>query len=284
MSLGSGALRSIFVLDSNLHAHAVERSGLTFDSRFTPEIPAAGRSTVLHIVSRGSLQLIGGSTATHHGPIALLASEASVEGPFARRTLALRSSGQPFVGLDLRIESSLMLREPSPIGTLLEIDSELATAVSALAYGQLDVATSAHRFGIVRELLAERGLVRRSEREQRRLAPSKVWKALRPMAEHFYSLPTLDEVALASGRSLRQVARDLGALSGAIGLGGGWREVTRRMRLKLAVLALSAEVTSVSAVARSVGYTTADAMTRAFRDAGLPAPCDVRAAIRAGAG
>ncbi|MBL8744622.1 MAG: helix-turn-helix transcriptional regulator [Myxococcales bacterium] len=92
-------------------------------------------------------------------------------------------------------------------------------------------------------------------------------------------LPSLDELALASGLSLRQLARDVDALTGSVGLGGGWRALTRRMRLKLAVLCLSAEGATIAQVAKAAGYSSHDAMGRAFRDAGLPSPSEVRAAL-----
>jgi transcriptional regulator GlxA family with amidase domain len=56
--------------------------------------------------------------------------------------------------------------------------------------------------------------------------------------------------------------------------------VSRRLRLKMAVIMLSAKDATVAEVARVVGYGSADAMARAFRDAELPAPSEVREALR----
>jgi transcriptional regulator GlxA family with amidase domain len=63
-------------------------------------------------------------------------------------------------------------------------------------------------------------------------------------------------------------------------IGTGWRDATRRWRLKLAVHGLSAADTTVGEVARVAGYGGSEAMARAFRNAGMQAPVAVRAALR----
>lgn len=52
------------------------------------------------------------------------------------------------------------------------------------------------------------------------------------------------------------------------------------MRLRAAVLWLSSPELTVSDVARIVGYQSTDAMSRAFRDAALPAASVVQDAVR----
>jgi AraC-like DNA-binding protein len=54
----------------------------------------------------------------------------------------------------------------------------------------------------------------------------------------------------------------------------------RVLRLRAAVLLLSAPEATPSDVARTVGYGSLDAMGRAFRDAHLPAPSVVQQAVR----
>jgi AraC-like DNA-binding protein len=109
-----------------------------------------------------------------------------------------------------------------------------------------------------------------------------LWRALRPMIERFYLTPTLQEVGDATGVSLRQVDRYVQEFVTSFALvGEGWRHATRHMRLKLAVLLLSADGASVADVARAVGYRSSDAMARAFRDADMPAPTAVQQQVRA---
>jgi AraC-like DNA-binding protein len=81
--------------------------------------------------------------------------------------------------------------------------------------------------------------------------------------------------------SQRQLGRDLGDLTRTFGLfGGGFRDAMRVLRLRAAVLLLSAPGGTPSDVARAIGYGSLDAMGRAFRDAQLPAPSVVQEAVR----
>jgi transcriptional regulator GlxA family with amidase domain len=52
------------------------------------------------------------------------------------------------------------------------------------------------------------------------------------------------------------------------------------LRLRVAALLLSAPAATVADVASAVGYGSAIAMARAFRDAKLPPPSSVQAAVR----
>ena len=58
-----------------------------------------------------------------------------------------------------------------------------------------------------------------------------------------------------------------------------WRSLTRRWRVKLALLFLGAEGVSVEEIARAVGYGSSSAMGRAFRDLGMEAPSEIQEAI-----
>ena len=109
-----------------------------------------------------------------------------------------------------------------------------------------------------------------------------LWKGVRPMVERLYLTPTVEEVSGATGISLRQVDRYVSQFLERFGHLGGtsWRVATRHMRLKLAVMWLSADGVSVADVATATSYGSADAMARAFRDAGLPTPSKVQSELR----
>jgi transcriptional regulator GlxA family with amidase domain len=62
--------------------------------------------------------------------------------------------------------------------------------------------------------------------------------------------------------------------------GTTWRDASHRLRVKCALLLLSAEDASVSEVAASAGYASAEALGRAFRDAGLDAPSRIQERLR----
>jgi len=80
--------------------------------------------------------------------------------------------------------------------------------------------------------------------------------------------------------SMRQVGRDAKELSAAFGIGGGYRDALLVLRLRTAVLMLSAPDAGVGEVAKLVGYGSPIAMARAFRDADLPAPSAIQADVR----
>jgi transcriptional regulator GlxA family with amidase domain len=102
------------------------------------------------------------------------------------------------------------------------------------------------------------------------------------MAEQLYLTPTLQEVGELTGLSTRMVERYVQEFVGDFGLAGGsWRASTRYLRLRLAAILLTAKGATVSEVALRVGYRSADAMARAFRDAGMLPPSDVQERARA---
>ncbi len=109
----------------------------------------------------------------------------------------------------------------------------------------------------------------------------RLWEVIKPLYEDLAVSASLKQIAVVAKLSLRQLGRDLGELTRTFGLlGGGFRDASRVLRLRAAVLLLSAPGSSPSEVARTVGYGSLDAMGRAFRDAQLPAPSVVQDAVR----
>jgi len=107
------------------------------------------------------------------------------------------------------------------------------------------------------------------------------WRAVRRLAERFALSATLGELGALAEVSGRQVDRFVSEFTRAFPMsGGGWRAVTVHFRLKTAVLFLSAEDATIAEVAHAVGYGSADAMAKAFRDAGVPSPSTIREALR----
>ena len=112
----------------------------------------------------------------------------------------------------------------------------------------------------------------------------RLWDALRPLYQTYGATTSLKQLASALGMSMRQVGRDAKDISAAFGLGGGYRDALLVLRLRSAVLLLSAPDAGVAEVAKIVGYGSPIAMARAFRDANLPAPSVIQADIRGGTG
>jgi len=108
----------------------------------------------------------------------------------------------------------------------------------------------------------------------------RLWAALRPLYQTYGATTSLKQLADALGMSMRQVGRDAKDISAAFGIGGGYRDALLVLRLRSAVLLLSAPDAGVAEVAKIVGYGSPIAMARAFRDANLPAPSVIQADIR----
>ena len=88
---------------------------------------------------------------------------------------------------------------------------------------------------------------------------------------------TLKELAHSVGLSLCHVGRTYDSAVSSVGLPSSeFREDSRIVRLRLAVLLLGGDGLNMTQVAEKVGYSGVVVMSRAFRDAGLPAPSDVR--------
>jgi len=105
----------------------------------------------------------------------------------------------------------------------------------------------------------------------------RLWDALRPLYQTYGATTSLKQLADALGMSMRQVGRDAKDISAAFGIGGGYRDALLMLRLRSAVLLLSAPNAGVAEVAKLVGYGSPIAMARAFRDANLPAPSVIQA-------
>lgn len=282
-AVGTAKMRSTFLFERSLHVHAVERSGLVYDSRLVPEVDAARDVIVVYAAVEGVLEVSRPDVPGFETAQAIVVAESSLEGPRASRGVALRSHGAPFLGIDLRFSRERVALVPPRGGTTLAIDPEVAGVVRSMV--RADTGRRAEDdLEIVIAWLARSAVLRPREASAIPTAASRLWLAMRPLVEKLAVLPSLDELSTATGLSLRQLARDVDVLSDVVGVGDGWRPLTRRMRLKLAVLALSCNDATVVEVAKAVGYSSADAMGRAFRDEGLPAPSEVRRVALAGFG
>jgi AraC-like DNA-binding protein len=107
----------------------------------------------------------------------------------------------------------------------------------------------------------------------------RLWGAMAPLFQQHGATTSLKQLASSLDMSMRQVGRDAKELSAAFGIGGGYRESLLVLRMRLAVLLLSAPGASVADVAKAVGYGSPIALARAFRDAKLPAPSTVQDAM-----
>ena len=265
----------------------VERSGLTLDTRLVPAAKGAPRPGVcLYLLHRGAFVLDGDHGPRFEGPAAFLLSEQHLEGAHGARSTTFRANGSPFAAIEMHLaEADVLARRAEPPSTL-EVDHRTWTATARVIGLAQEASGDTHDLeAAVVDLLralAETGAIaaRRAEAARAPVRFERLWRAVRPMAERFALTATMNELGAVADVSPRQLDRYLKEFFETFAMvGGGWRAATVHLRIKLAVMFLSAEDVSVAEVARAVGYGSADAMARAFRDAGLSAPTTVREAL-----
>lgn len=283
-TFGAGSLRSCFVFGPRFGLHVVRRDKVVFDTRFVP--PAAGSSehVSIFLIERGVMELGAPVGLRVEGPAALVIDEDQFEGQKRARPFHIRSYGDPFVAIELRLHPRDVALTPAPRPHVVTLDESSWEAIARVTTMETsdpsEVGPAVTR--VLGELARSRVVTRSFADEATAGVPqfARLWSAITPMVARYSALPTLQEVASASGLSLRQVARDLRAFFDVFRFfGSGWRDLTVRIRLKMATLGLSAPGATVGEVARAAGYGSTEAMARAFRDAGLPPPSAVQAAL-----
>jgi AraC-like DNA-binding protein len=277
LEFGGSTLRSTAFLERRFRLHLVRRDRLVFDTAYAP--PAKAVSSFVHLFAQlsGTFAIAGARPLA--APCAFVLAETEFD-RVVRGALTFRSSGVRCTIVEARVPAADLRR---PIG-LAHGPIALSDAVWA-AYHALEAAPG-ETTG--RELITTLG---DTEVVSRDLAASVVtdeperfrraWAVMRPLYQNLATSASLKQIAGLAGLSLRQLGRDLRELTRTFALfGSGFRDAMRVLRLRAAVLLLSAPDGSPSDVARTVGYGSLDAMGRAFRDASLPAPSIVQEAVR----
>ncbi len=274
-TFNSSTLKSTVFLERRLRAHLVTRDRLLYDSAYAP--PTKQSLSFVHLFAqlRGTFQT---ADATFAAPVAFVLAESEFD-RVQPGALTFRSFGAPAEAVEIRLAATDLQRPVGLANGAIELPAAVWDGYEALARSQSE--TALHQL-IAR--LAEAGVVTgdllasivpdEPERYQR------IWRTLKPFYNDLAMSTSLKQIAVIAGLSLRQLGRDLGDFTRDFGLGGGFRDATRVLRLRAAVLFLSAPGATPSDVARAVGYGSLDAMGRAFRDAKLAAPSVVQDAVR----
>jgi AraC-like DNA-binding protein len=288
-SFARSTLRTTIFLERRFRAHVIERDRLLFDTKFSP--PAKKPSATVHIYAtlRGRLQVHDGAPVD--GPHAYVLADAEFDRVVAGSP-TFRSSGAPAVIVELRVPAA-DLRRPiglghGPIQLPKPVWDAYANIVTAAgeptATGDPDNEPS-HALHRLMVALCEAGVLSNElsgslvTEEPERF--TRLWHVLKPLYQDYATSASLKQIAAATDLSLRQLGRDLTDLTRTFGLfGAGFRDAMRVLRLRAAVLLLSAPDATPSEVSRAVGYGSLDAMGRAFRDASLPAPSIIQDAVR----
>lgn len=277
LAFGGGTLRSTVFLERKLRVHVVRRDRLLFDTSFAP--PTRVPSAFVHLFVQLSGTLAPADAPAVTGPCAFVLAEAEFD-RVTRDSRTFRSFGAPCTVVELRLPGA-DVRPPIGLG-----HGPVALAPPVWdAYRALEAdpgEPAVHRLlaalagtGVVTADLTASVVAEEPERFVR------VWAVLQPLYQHLATSTSLKQIAALAGLSLRQLGRDLTDLTRTFGLfGGGFRDAMRIVRLRAAVLLLSAPEGTPNDVARVVGYSSLDAMGRAFRDARLPPPSLVHSAVR----
>jgi len=278
--IGGGDLRWVLGFGPALWCIAVQREGLVLDTRFVPRGVDGSRPTIcVYFLVRGSFEVHGGER--FDAPATFLISGEQLDGPHPDRPFTFMSGGEPFAAIELHFATDAFTTPPSALPMRIALDPRvMGTATEAASLPPEDETWRRHVTALLSHV-ADAGLITKAALAGVKRPPAKtfvlLWGALRPMIERFYLTPTMQEVGEASGISVRQVDRYVQDFVSSFALvGKGWRSTTRRLRLKVAVILLSAAGATVAEVASAVGYGSADAMARAFRDEGLIAPTALR--------
>jgi AraC-like DNA-binding protein len=277
LAFGGSTLRSTVFLERRLRLHLVGRDRLLFDTAFAP--PARAPSAFVHLFAQLSGTFAAAGAPPLTGPCAFVLAETEFD-RVTRGARTFRSFGARCTIVELRVPGA-DVRRPIGLGHgPVPLDPSVWDAYRALEADPGEPAV--HRLlaalagtGVVSADLTASVVAEEPERFAR------VWAVMQPLYQHLATSTSLKQIASLAGLSLRQLGRDLTDLTRTFGLfGGGFRDAMRIVRLRAAVLLLSAPDGTPSDVARAIGYGSLDAMGRAFRDAHLPAPSIVQEAVR----
>lgn len=276
-SFNSSTLKTTVFLERQFRAHLVFRDRLLYDTTYAP--PAKKAQPFVHVYAtlKGWISVDGGPP--HEAPHVYVLAETEFD-RMEKGSPTFRSWGNPGLIVELRVPANTV-RVPIGIknGALALPDSVWD------AYRKLEADASEHAlYQVLVELTAAGVLAKDLTASVVTEEPDRfkrLWTVLKPLYEDQATSASLKQIAIIAKLSLRQLGRDLGDLTRTFGLfGAGFRDAMRVLRLRAAVLMLSAPGSSPSDVARNVGYGSLDAMGRAFRDAALPAPSVVQAAVK----
>ncbi|MBS2015371.1 MAG: hypothetical protein JST00_20960 [Deltaproteobacteria bacterium] len=270
---------------------AINRRGLVFDTKFAPAVPGSTDGVIVYLLLEGELAWSDGQRLK--GPALFLMRERDFEGDAGGgRGRTFRSWGEPYRTVELRLapaDCALTLGAAPPVIPLDGPDDPIVAA------GRLYLHASHAKKGrtLVADLAADY-LRRLREREilSVDLAATithdeglrgALWEALRPSIEAFGAAAKQDDVVSRVGWGARRVQRELIRMVVAHGVDwlGGWRQVTLRYRVRVAVMLLSNPALSVGDIAEALGYTSVEALAHAFEASGLPPATEVRRALRA---
>ena len=271
--IGTARMKSTLVLERAVRGTIVLRDQLAFDTRYAAA--AAGRpDPVGHLFLLVSGRLVADNGNAVEGPVGIVLADDEIE-RIGKKSRTFRTDGERVHVIQLRFANTT-LRVPIGLGSGPLVlpptcwDAAVAVCREPAALGLLlDGLTAAGVIGS--------GVVVQPEEPERF---RRLWSALGPLYATYGGSTSLKQLANSLEMSMRQVGRDAKELASTFGFGSGYRDSLLVLRLRVAALLLSAAEATVADVAAAVGYGSPIAMARAFRDAKLPSPSAIQAAMR----
>jgi AraC-like DNA-binding protein len=287
LSFEGGVYHLHLSLERQFWITAMCREGVVWDTRILPPWPTSSHERY-YVLLEGRVELFGPTRVVLDRPCAFRATASVFEGYENRRPIGFRASGEPIRVLELLLPSGgepggrppewSLVDAPSDLIArcdAFELESRLSGCGPALARRRRELLERFVEIG----WLSEEAVASIVEEEAPHIA--RTWGAFVPVFRDFTLSPALVDVAERAMLSVRQLDRNFGELFERFRIAGeSWRTAMHRFRLGMAVLLLSAEPATVAAVAKSVGYARPEAMTAAFRAAGMPAPSAIRELVR----
>jgi AraC-like DNA-binding protein len=274
--IGNSAVRSSLLFERQVRGTVIHRQLLSFDTRFAAA--ASGKpEPVGHLFMMLAGRFVSDRGEVMHGPVAFMLSDEEWERR-GKTTRTFRTDGTQVEVVQLRIASEHIRVPIGLTAGAISLAPPTWNAVAALLAREPDAPALAHLLDALTgdRIIVETPVVTEEPERFRRL-----WAAMAPLFQQHGATTSLKQLAGSLDMSMRQVGRDAKELSAAFGIAGGYRDALLVLRMRLAVLLLSAPGASVADVAKLVGYGSPIAMARAFRDAKLPPPSSVQEAMSA---
>ncbi|HEY5948883.1 MAG TPA: hypothetical protein VIV40_25505 [Kofleriaceae bacterium] len=278
--IGAAGMRSTLVFERAVRGTVVRRNALAFDTKYAAA--ASGKpEPVGHLFLLCAGRWLGERGESLQAPVGFLLADDEIERLHAKSP-RFRTDGERVDVVQLRIANESLRASIGMANGPLSIPTRCWDAIAALVADAprgdaamlarvIDELASAN---IVTGSITQTVIADEPERFRR------LWAALEPLYSTYGATTSLKQLASSLGMSMRQVGRDAKELSAAFGIGGGYRDALLMLRLRVAVLLLSAPEATVADVAKLVGYGSPIAMARAFRDAKLPSPSVIQADVR----
>ena len=268
--LGSARIHTTLLLERAVRATIVRRDQLSYDTKFAAAAP--GRvEPVGHLFMVLAGRLVTADGVAFAAPVAMVLADEEFERvrPTSR---TFRTEGPRVELVQLRAQAASFVL---PIGLAhgaVALPAPCWDAARAMLDGANDrLDDLLARLAAASALRDLRGTLMSEEPEHF----VRLWSALEPLFQAQGAATSAKQLAAKLGLSLRQTGRDAKELAATFGM-KGYREALLVLRLRTAALLLSAQGATIGQVADAVGYGSAIAMARAFRDAKLPSPSAIR--------